>query len=106
MGGSVNRSSDALIKGVRLGLLDHGENAIAVYEEIEQRYGKDDSTALREQVAQALLNKGARLDQQGRDKEVDPLSLANPRLDGVLNQIIQIIAAVNRVRVTPEDVPV
>ncbi|WP_019098334.1 hypothetical protein [Pseudomonas putida] len=45
-------------KGITLGQLDRGEEAIDIFDDIEQRYGQDDSPALREQVAKALLNKG------------------------------------------------
>jgi tetratricopeptide (TPR) repeat protein len=40
-----------------LGQLDRCEEGIAVFDEVDRRYGKDDSAALREQVANALVYK-------------------------------------------------
>jgi tetratricopeptide (TPR) repeat protein len=49
--------------------LDCGEEAIAVYDLIDLRYGKDASPLLREQVASALVNKGIRLGQLDRNED-------------------------------------
>ncbi|MEN6630517.1 MAG: tetratricopeptide repeat protein, partial [Sulfuricella sp.] len=54
---------------VRLGHLDRGEEAIAVYDEVVKRYGDTPEAALREEVAIALRNKGVRLCQLDRGEE-------------------------------------
>ena len=58
-------------KGLRLGSLNQGKEAIAVYDEVVKRFGDATEPALREQVARALFNKGLRLGApqsgQGRD---------------------------------------
>lgn len=48
--------------------LGRSEEAIAVYDEIDRRYGKDDSLALREWVATVLFNKGVALAHLGRSE--------------------------------------
>src|SRR5258707_32783 len=59
-----------LDKGLKLASSHHGEEAIAVYEDLLTRFG-DATTelALRELVAKALLNKGATLGTLGRTGE-------------------------------------
>jgi tetratricopeptide (TPR) repeat protein len=49
--------------------LERNEDAIAVYNEIDQRYGTDMLPALRERVAKALVNKGVGLGQLNRNEE-------------------------------------
>ncbi len=56
-------------KGVTLGKLSRSEEAIAVYDEIDRRYGKDESPGVRERVARALFNKGCRLGVLNRSEE-------------------------------------
>lgn len=56
-------------KGLSLGKLDKFEEAIAVYEQIDQRYGKDDTPAMRDLVAIALFNKGVRLGALSKSEE-------------------------------------
>lgn len=46
-------------KGVTLGRLERFEEAVKVYEDLDGRYRDDPAPALRERVAQALVNKGA-----------------------------------------------
>ncbi|WP_157222997.1 tetratricopeptide repeat protein [Pseudomonas putida] len=58
-----------IARAITLGELGRGEDAIAVYDEIDQRYGQDDSPALHVQVAKALLNKGVRLSLLDRRQE-------------------------------------
>jgi tetratricopeptide (TPR) repeat protein len=56
-------------KAFALGELNRSEDAIAVSEQIEARYGKDDNPAMRELVAKALFNKGVQLDQLNRSED-------------------------------------
>ncbi|MDR2165709.1 MAG: CDC27 family protein [Zoogloeaceae bacterium] len=42
--------------------------AIAAFDKVEQRFGKDNTPGVREQVARALLCKGHALNQQGKDE--------------------------------------
>ena len=58
-------------KGITLGGLNHGEDAIAVYEDVLTRFGGTSEPVLREQVAMALINKGGILGTLNRrDDEV------------------------------------
>ena len=74
-GGSVNPTlreqvARALVsKGIRLGALDHSEQAVEVYNEVDARFGAATEPALREQVARALFNKGFRLGALGRSEQ-------------------------------------
>jgi hypothetical protein len=64
------RAVTALVnKGVTLGQQGKTGKAVAVYEEIDRRFGKDDSPGVREWVASALFNKGVILGQQGKTGE-------------------------------------
>jgi len=45
-------------KGLKLSYQDKHEEAITAYDEVVQRFGNDDSHAVREQVAEALATKG------------------------------------------------
>ena len=56
-------------KAVALGSLDKSEEAIVVYDEIDQRFGKDESPGIREQVGKGLVNKGVTLSTLGKSKE-------------------------------------
>ncbi len=56
-------------KGVTLGQMGKNAEAIAVYDEVAQRYGDAPEAGLREQVASALNNKGVRLGQMGKNAE-------------------------------------
>jgi tetratricopeptide (TPR) repeat protein len=56
-------------KGVTLGALNRNEEAIAVYDQLIERFGGAGEAALREQVAKALLNKGVRLGALNRSEE-------------------------------------
>ncbi len=58
-----------LNKGVALGRLDKYEEAIAVYDEVVERFGESADLPLREQAAQALVNKGLTLGQIGKSEE-------------------------------------
>lgn len=58
-----------LTKAATLGQLGRNQEAIAILDEVDRRYREDDSSAVREQVAIALVNKGLRLDQLGRSQE-------------------------------------
>ncbi|MDR2112324.1 MAG: tetratricopeptide repeat protein [Candidatus Accumulibacter sp.] len=53
-------------KGVTLGRQGKPDAEIAVYDEIDRRFGQDASAGMREQVARALGNKGCTLGQQGQ----------------------------------------
>ncbi|MDR1890314.1 MAG: tetratricopeptide repeat protein [Zoogloeaceae bacterium] len=67
--GGVSRESHAralINKGVALRELGKPEAAIAAYDQLEERFGKEDSPAMRELVATALINKGAALMKQGK----------------------------------------
>ncbi len=55
--------------GVALGELNRSEEAIAVYDEVEQCFGEATEPALREWVAKALVNKGITLGQLNRCEE-------------------------------------
>ena len=56
-------------KGVSLGALDRGEEAIAVYDDLIARFSSATELPLREQVAKALVNKGGRLGALNRNEE-------------------------------------
>ena len=56
-------------KGVALGSLGRGEDAIAVYDEVISRFGDAEELPLREQVARALMNKGVALESLGRGED-------------------------------------
>ncbi|WP_323122098.1 tetratricopeptide repeat protein [Burkholderia alba] len=56
-------------RAITLGELGRDEDEIAAYDEIDRRYGQDDSPALREQVAKALYNKGITLGQLDRGED-------------------------------------
>lgn len=60
-------------KGVTLGQLDKPEDAIAVYDELDKRFGADTTPAVREQVAKGLFNKGITLGQL--DKPEDEIAV-------------------------------
>ncbi len=62
-------ASYLLAKGVTLGELGRSEEAIALYDQVDQRFGKDESAGVREQVARALCNKGFALGALGRSEE-------------------------------------
>ena len=50
-----------LAKGVTLSKLDKPQDAIAVYDDLDRRFGADTTSAVRDQVARGLFNKGATL---------------------------------------------
>jgi tetratricopeptide (TPR) repeat protein len=56
-------------KGIALGQLNRGEEALAVYDDLLRRFGDATESALREQVARALFNKGVTLGQLNRGEE-------------------------------------
>jgi tetratricopeptide (TPR) repeat protein len=56
-------------KGVELGRQGRNDEEIAVFELIDERYGKSDRTELQVQCAKALVNKGVELSRQGRNVE-------------------------------------
>ena len=56
-------------KGFTLGTLGKSEEAIAVYDEIDRRFGKDEAPAVREQVAKGLVYKGVTLGTLGKSEE-------------------------------------
>ena len=56
-------------RGVLLGELGRGEEAIKAYDEVLSRFGDAREPALREQVAKALFNKGNTLGELGRGEE-------------------------------------
>jgi tetratricopeptide (TPR) repeat protein len=56
-------------EGVTLGLLGRGDEAIAVYDKVINRFGTATDPKLREVAAKALGNKGVTLDGLGRDEE-------------------------------------
>ncbi|MHB8268463.1 DUF4062 domain-containing protein [Bradyrhizobium sp.] len=62
-------ASSLVNKGITLGALERGDEAIAVYEDIIRRYGTESDLALREQVAHSLVNKGITLGVLGRRVE-------------------------------------
>lgn len=51
-------ASYLLAKGVTLGELGRSEEAIALYDQIDQRFGKDEADGVREQVSSALNGSG------------------------------------------------
>ncbi len=53
-------------RALALGGIGRKNDEIAVYEEIDRRYGADDQLAVREKVAQALVNNGVTFGQIGR----------------------------------------
>ena len=56
-------------RAVSLGALEKSGEAMALYDQIDQRYGQDTAPALREQVARALVNKGIALGTLDRTEE-------------------------------------
>ncbi|HXJ93627.1 MAG TPA: tetratricopeptide repeat protein [Terriglobia bacterium] len=66
----AERVARALLnKGVTLGTLGRGEEAIAAYNEVVHRFAECREAAFREQVARALVSKGATLKTLGRSEE-------------------------------------
>ncbi len=62
-------------KGVTLGQLDKPLDAIAVYDELDRRFGADTTPAVREQVAKGLVSKGVRFGQL--DKLLDAIAVCD-----------------------------
>ena len=58
-----------LNSGIALGALNRSEEALAVYDEVERRFGNAAELALREQVARALVNRGVTVRGLGRTEE-------------------------------------
>jgi hypothetical protein len=56
-------------RGVALGGLGRGEDAVAAYEQVVSRYGDDPTPALRELVATALCSQGVGLGELGRSED-------------------------------------
>ena len=56
-------------RGRALDQLDRGEDAIAQYDELIERYGSTSEPVLREHVARAMLNKGVSLGQLDRSED-------------------------------------
>ena len=56
-------------EAVTLGQLDKPEQAIAIYDAIDQRFGKDTAAGVREQVTRALVKKGLTLDQLDKSEQ-------------------------------------
>ncbi|MFW2455079.1 tetratricopeptide repeat protein, partial [Methyloversatilis discipulorum] len=56
-------------KGVTFSQLGRNDDAITTYDDVDRRYGSDDTPALRERVANTLVNKGIALGRLGRDQE-------------------------------------
>jgi hypothetical protein len=56
-------------KGLVLGRAGKFVEAIAVFDGIDRRFGKDDTPRVREEVARALGNKGVTLGEQGKSVE-------------------------------------
>ncbi|MEK7213990.1 MAG: SIR2 family protein [Chloroflexota bacterium] len=55
-----------LYRGLTLGSLGRGDEAVAAYDEVVRRFGEAPEAALRGQVARALVNKGFSLGELGR----------------------------------------
>jgi len=66
---AIKMATFLFAKASALGQLEQPQEAIAVYDEIDRRYGKDDTPGLREQVASALVNKGNTLGQLAKPQE-------------------------------------
>ncbi|MDA1312468.1 MAG: tetratricopeptide repeat protein [Acidobacteria bacterium] len=64
-----NNATALFRKGLALEELGRNEEAIAVYDEVVERFGKAEEPALREQAARALFKKGFRLGEFGRHEE-------------------------------------
>ena len=62
-----------LAKGVTLSKLDKPQDAIAVYDDLDRRFGADTTLAMREVVASGLVNKGNTLGQL--DKPQDEIAV-------------------------------
>jgi hypothetical protein len=62
-------------KGVRLGALDRSAEEIAVYDDLLARFGTATELPLREQVANALFNKGATLGAPWRYRRLSSASI-------------------------------
>ncbi|OJX76821.1 tetratricopeptide repeat protein [Magnetospirillum sp. 64-120] len=56
-------------KGVTLGELGRSEDAIAVYDQVVERFGGAKESVLLQQVASSLVNKGVRLAKLGRSED-------------------------------------
>lgn len=56
-------------QGVTLGILNQLEEAVSVYDELDRRFGNDESPGAREQVARGLLHKGVALGKLGKPEE-------------------------------------
>ena len=65
-----NERANALFnKGVALGQLGRSEDAIALYDDLIERYSSDKEPAMREKIANAMFNKGVTLGQLGRSED-------------------------------------
>ena len=62
-------ASALLNQGVVLGEMGRSEEALQVYKQVDERYGKDTDPGVREQVASALLNQGIVLGEMSRSEE-------------------------------------
>lgn len=70
--GKVQTAKALFNKGVALGALKRSTEAIAAYEEIENRYAKEPEVLFKEYVARALRNKGVALGALNRaDEEIE-----------------------------------
>jgi tetratricopeptide (TPR) repeat protein len=70
---SEQGANDLVNKGVGLSEANQGQAALAVYDEVIQKYGNSQEVADRVQVARALINKGITLHQLKRPLEALPL---------------------------------
>ncbi len=82
-------------QGVTLGALGKSDEAITVYDALDQRFGNDTAPAVREQVVKGLVNKGVRLGALGKFDEAitvyDALDqrFGNDTAPGVREQVVR-----------------
>ncbi|TCO80762.1 hypothetical protein EV699_11298 [Plasticicumulans lactativorans] len=65
----ADRAQMMVMRGYVLGELGQGQDAIAVYDEIDHRFGAHSEPALLEHAAKAIVNKGIMLGRLGRPQE-------------------------------------
>ena len=65
---SISAAQTLVNRGVRQGQLGQSEVAIAIYDEVIERFGSSDAPELQRGVARALVNKGVRQGQLGQSE--------------------------------------
>ena len=82
--------------------LERPQDALQVYKQVNERYGKDTESGVREQVASALFNQGVVLGKTGRSEEAivalrkAEVIYAALGISGDMQKIRKLIAAIEK----------